>query len=400
MSSAVRTILHADLDAFFASVEQLDHPEYRDKPLLVGGTGNRGVVTAASYEARVFGCKSAMPMAVARRLCPHAIVVRGRFQRYRELSAQVFEIFERTTPIIEPLSIDEAFLDVTGSIELLGDGAQIARQIREHVNTETGLVVSVGVASSKFVAKLASDLDKPNGLRVVLPGQEAETLAPLPVGRMSGVGPSAQRRLESIGIRTIGQLAALPEQTVIDRLGSSGSTFWRRAQGTDERPVVTDRERKSIGHEQTFGVDLTDRDEIMGVLLEQCVQVARRARKAERRARGLTLKLRAPDFSTITRSTTLASATDASDVIYNAARELFLQWAQSSFHPIRLIGVSLSPLVREGESADQLDLFGRPGNEQHRLADADRAADVIAQRFGAESIRRAASLRPRKPRGE
>lgn len=393
-----RTIIHADLDAFFASVEQLDHPELRGKPVLVGGTGNRGVVTAASYEARVFGCKSAQPMAVARRLCPHAIVVKGSFARYRELSAKVFEIFERTTPVIEPLSIDEAFLDVTGSLGLLGDGRSIAQKIRREVLDETGLVVSVGVATSKFVAKVASDLDKPDGLRVVEPGTERDTLARLAVSRMFGIGPAAEKRLRAFGVRTIGDLARLPIEVASARLGSHAETVWQRANGIDSRPVVTDRERKSIGHEQTFGVDLTDRDEIMGVVLEQCAQVARRARRAERTARGVTLKLRAPDFSTITRSHTLDPPTDQTDPIYQTVRALFETWAARSFHPIRLVGVSLAPLLSRDTLSRQGGLFDQQDSAPSRLAGAERAADAIAERFGNDAIGRAASLKAKRPR--
>lgn len=396
MSDPVRTILHADLDAFFASVEQLDNPELRGRPVLVGGTGNRGVVTAASYEARAFGCKSAQPMAVARRLCPHAAVVRGSFGRYRELSSRVFEVFERVTPVIEPLSIDEAFMDATGSVRLLGGGRTIAERIRREVLDETGLVVSVGVATSKYVAKIASDMDKPDGLRVVEPGTEKATLAPLPISRMSGIGPAAERRLATLGVRTIGDLARLPLEVVSARLGSYGGKTWRRANGIDDRPVVTDHERKSIGHEQTFGVDLCERDEMLAVLLEQTRQVARRARKAGRLARGVTIKLRSPDFQTITRSHTLDPATDEADSVYAVVRALFDAWAERSFHPLRLVGVSLSPLSHRS-AGTQPGLFDELDERPGRLARAERAADAIAEKYGLTSIARASSLKhPRR----
>ncbi|MEO0512260.1 MAG: DNA polymerase IV [Planctomycetota bacterium] len=387
-----RVVLHADLDAFFASVEQLDDASLRGEPVLVGGGGRRGVVAAASYEARVFGCRSAMPTATALRLCPRARVVRPRFDRYSELSRAVFEVFETVTPTIEPLSIDEAFLDITGSVRALGPPRAIAAGLKRRVLEQTGLVVSVGVAPTKFVAKLASDLGKPDGLVVVEPDEVTQTLGPLPISRVFGIGPAAEKRLAALGVRTIGQLAALPEDVVSSRLGSGGLSAWERARGIDARPVVTDRRRKSIGHEQTFGEDLRQPDAMLAVVLEQTRQVARRLRTAERLATGLTLKLRSPDFETVTRSTTL-DPTDDTERLYAAARALFERWRSASFGPLRLIGVSLSPLVERSNA--QLGLFG--DRQERRLSAAERTADEIARRFGTDAIARAASLRPKGP---
>lgn len=389
-----RTILHADLDAFFASVEQLDNPELRGKPVLVGGTGKRAVVAAASYEARAFGCHSAMPTATALRLCPHAVVVRPSGKRYRELSNAVFEIFESVTPLVEPLSIDEAFLDVTGSIRLLGEPVGIARDIRRRVKETTGLTVSVGVAPNKFIAKLASEMDKPDGLTVIERGRVHEILDPLPVGAIFGVGKAAQERLASLGIRTIGDLRNAPDELIESRLGSFGPHAKRLASGVDDRAVVPDRTAKSVGHEQTFGDDLTDREQIRSILLAQVEQVARRLRRKQRVARTVTLKIRFGDFETITRAHSLESETNRTEDIWRAAEHIFESWASASFRPVRLIGVTTSQL--SGEEDSQLHLFGSA--ERKRESGIDKATDEIAERFGADFIRRAASMPKPKPK--
>ncbi|MEL7473433.1 MAG: DNA polymerase IV, partial [Planctomycetota bacterium] len=279
MPTVSRTILHVDMDAFFASVAQLDHPDLRGKPVLVGGTGRRGVVAAASYEARVFGCRSAMPSAVARRLCPHAVFVKGDFARYRELSDRVMSILESFTPAVQPISIDEAFLDVTGSERLFGDGETIARSIRARVHSETGLTCSVGVAPNKFLAKLGSDLNKPDGMTLITPQRVHDILDPLPVSKMMGVGPAAERRLERLGVRTIGDLRGVAPEALKATLGSYGPRLHELAHGRDERPVHADREAKTIGHEQTFGQDLTECDDVRAVMLGQCEAVGRRLRR-------------------------------------------------------------------------------------------------------------------------
>jgi DNA polymerase-4 len=391
-----RWILHADLDAFFASVEQLDDPELRGKPVLVGGAGGRGVVAAASYEARVFGCRSAMPTAVARRLCPHAVVVRPRGSRYRELSDRVFSIYERFTPLIQPLSIDEAFLDVTGSIPLLGPAVDQARSIRAGVLAETGLTVSVGVAPNKFLAKLASDLDKPDGLTVVDPDRVHEVLDPLPVSRLWGVGDAAERRLARLGLRTIGDIRSYPEEAIAQKLGDFGSHLSRLSRGEDTRPVVADREARSISHEQTFGENLTDPGEVRAVILAQAEAVARRVRKHALECRTVTVKIRFGDFQTVTRSATLDAPTGATSEIAAAARSLFESWCNepAGFRAVRLIGVSASHFVRADTSERQGGLFdaGPASRDRETEQAIDRTTDTIADKYGAGAIRRGGSL--------
>ncbi|MEO1129426.1 MAG: DNA polymerase IV [Planctomycetota bacterium] len=380
-----RWILHVDMDAFFASVEQLDDPAVRGKPVLVGFDGPRGVVAAASYEARVFGCHSAQPMAVAKRLCPHAVIKRGSRGRYSELSHRVFEILERYTPLVQPISIDEAFLDVSGSLRALGSAEDIAVGIRRDILKETGLTASVGVAPNKFLAKVASEMDKPDGLRVIPHELASEIIAPLPVGAIPGLGPRAQQRLREVGVETIGQLRDVSEDLLSQRLGSSAARFADLARGHDERPVRTDREAKSIGHERTFAEDIADPDAARQVLLRLCEDVGRRLRRKDLQARAVTIKLRYGDFETITRSHSLDDATSATDVLWQTARTLFDRWAARSFRPLRLLGVTAGRFGHES----QLGLFVKPQG-------ADKAADAVAARFGKDALVRASTLR-RKP---
>lgn len=382
--SGERHILHVDMDAFFASVEQLDRPELRGKPVLVGGTGPRGVISAASYEARVYGCRSAQPTAVARRLCPHAIVVRGDYRRYREISQQVFSLFHELTPLVQPLSIDEAFLDVTGSIALLGDPIHIATNLRRRIHQTTGVTASVGVAPNKFLAKLASDLNKPDGMTVIRPQDIEPVLGPLPVSRIFGVGPVAERRLLAIGIRTFTDLRKIDVEVLARRVGQEEADRYKRlAWGLDDRPVVPDREAKSIGQEETFGHDLTDADAVRTVLLAHAEEVGRRVRRHGQYARAVVVKIRFGDFQTITRRTTLAKPTDATRELWQAARSLFDAWAVKSFQPVRLIGMSATDFAAPD---GQLDLFAAAAQEKQRRLDA--ALDRIKDKFGDKGVRR------------
>jgi len=381
------------MDAFFASVEQRDHPELRGKPVLVGGTGQRGVVAAASYEARVFGCHSAMPSAVAKRLCPHAIFVKGSFAQYKQDSARVFEILESFTPLVQPVSIDEAFMDVTGSLGLFGSPESIAAQIRERVRQDLDLTCSVGVAPNKFLAKLGSDLNKPDGVTIITHDTVRSTLDPLPVSRLWGVGPSAERSLHRMGVRTIRDLYNQPESVLRHRLGDFGGHLWRLARGIDDRPVHTDREAKSISHEHTFAQNLEDADAVRAVLADQCEQVARRLRKHERYAKTVTVKIRFGDFETVTRSVTMESATDRTDAITNAARSLFDAWARS-FRPVRLIGAGVSNLT-EASGGD--GLFDAGVAEKQRAV--DKVSDAIAAKFGKRSVQRANALHRQERHG-
>jgi nucleotidyltransferase/DNA polymerase involved in DNA repair len=388
---STRVILHVDMDAFFASVEQLDHPEARGKPVLVGGDGPRGVVSAASYEARVFGCRSAQPMAVAKRLCPHAIVMHPRFGRYREISDRVFEILGRFTPLVEPVSVDEAFLDCTGSTRLFGDGEAIARQVRGAVRDETRLSASVGVAPNKFLAKLASDLDKPDGLTVIRPDEIDRVLAPLPVGRIWGIGGKTVERLASAGVRTIADLRHMPPQWFHNRFGQLAERIHRLAHGIDDRAVTPDSSAKSIGQEHTFGADLSDRNALREVLLAQAEQVASRLRRHRYVAQTVTVKLRYGDFETITRRRTLPGATDVTTELYAVALAIFDEWAASSFQPVRLIGMTCSHLQTER----QLELFDQP--QRQKQQHVDRALDAIRAKFGSSSIHRGGPRRTREP---
>lgn len=393
-----RAILHVDMDAFFASVEQLDDPDLRGRPVLVGGTGKRGVVAAASYEAREFGCHSAQPTAVALRLCPHAVVVKPRGGRYRELSDRVFGILGDFSPLVQPISVDEAFVDVTGSLVLFGSAVEIAETIRARIKAETGLTASVGVAPNKFLAKLASDLDKPDGMTVIEGGRVFERLDPLPVSRLWGVGPAAEKSLGRLGLRTIGDIRRTPDETMAERFGDFGRHLSRLARGEDDRPVHTDREAKSISHEQTFGVDLEDPEHVMSVLLGQCEDVGRRLRKHGRLARTVTVKIRFGDFETVTRSGSLREATDRTDSIWATAASLFDAWAGGTgasggrgFRPVRLIGAGVSHLSEAGDgAAPQLGLFD--AGEREKRARLDALTDAIADKHGVGSIRRMRSI--------
>jgi DNA polymerase-4 len=383
------------MDAFFASVEQRDNPELRGKPVLVGGSGPRGVVAAASYEARVFGCRSAMPTAVARRLCPQAIIVRGHGEAYREASDIVMAILESYSPMIQPLSIDEAFVDVTGSVRLFGDPRTIAREIKNRVFNATQLKCSVGVGPNKFIAKVASDLEKPDGLTAITAERIKDALWHLPATIIPGLGPASEVRLKRLGVRTIGELAAIDERRLTEVFGSYGQRLRAMANGIDDRPVVPDRDAKSVGHERTFGEDLREPEQVRAAMLAQAEDVARRLRRHELRARTVTLKIRYGDFETITRAHTLDAPTDSTDTLWHAAEALFDLWiAREGFKPVRLIGVSASNMGNE----TQLDLFANPETEQKR-SQVDRATDAIVNKFGKDAIRRAAA-QPRKRRDE
>ncbi len=355
-----RWILHADLDAFYASVEQLDRPELRGKPVVVGGPPeSRGVVTTASYEARPFGVRSAMPMSRALRLCPQAIRVNPRFERYAEVSRQVMTIFRSVTPIVEPLSMDEAFLDVTEQADAHGGPEALAREIKERVKAETGLTISIGVATNKTVAKIASDMQKPDGLVFVARGQEARFLAPLPVRAIWGVVPKAEKALQAAGIQTIAQLAQA-DRGLIERLfGSRGPFLQAMARGTDDRQVETYHERKSVGAENTFPRDLPDGPELRDELRRLAEGVAERLRRKGTRARTVVLKLRYSNFRTITRQRSLAEATDDTGELLAQANSL-LDAVLEEGEDLRLLGIHATNLVgevREEEAGPQLPLW-------------------------------------------
>ena len=387
-----RAIIHLDLDAFYASVEQLRRPELRGKPVVVGGISDdggrvvtaRGVVSAASYEARRFGVHSAMPLATALRLCPQAIVVPVDFRAYREKSSQVFALARTVTPLVEPLSLDEAYLDVTGSRLRLGSPEEIAARLRDEILETTGLHASFGVATTKVVAKVASDLRKPRGFVVVQPGEEAAFLAPLPVRRLPGLGPAAERALAGLGVSTLGQLAALPRDVVRRRVGEhAGASLWERAQGIDDGAVSVPGRPKSVSREETFFHDVRDRAALAQRMQHLAADVGRRLRAGEWRGRTITIKLRYSDFTTLSRQHSLAIPTDADRQIATTGMELLdTCW---SGDPVRLLGVGVSGL----EDAGQLDLFEIPAGE--RDSRVDHVLDQLRSRFGDEAVRRGAA---------
>jgi DNA polymerase-4 len=387
MPDASLTILHVDMDAFYASVEQRDRPELRGQPVIVGGVGSRGVVSAASYEARPFGVHSAMPMSAARRLCPQAAFLPPRMGYYARVSQQLRDIFLAFTPLVEPLSLDEAFLDVRGCEGLFGHAPQIARQIKGRIQAETGLTASVGVAPNKFLAKLASDLGKPDGLVVVPAGGAAAFLGPLPVGRVWGVGAKAEGRLHALGVRTVGQLAALPEKALVGHFGELGRHLWRLARGEDGRAVVPDAAAKSVSTETTFARDIGDREALRSWLLGLTDHLAGRLRHAGLRARTVEVKVRSSDFRTRQRAQALGQATNATDVLWQAARRLLDRGLTDDVLPVRLLGVGASRLTREG--VVQGDLFDGGRRKQEAL---DQTIDAIRGQFGGAAIRRGSLL--------
>ncbi|MDR0363342.1 MAG: DNA polymerase IV, partial [Planctomycetota bacterium] len=383
-----RAILHVDMDAFYASVEQLDNPEYRGKPVLVGGAADsRGVVSAASYEARPYGARSAMPMAKAIRLCPHAIIVTPpRMNRYREISDIIFAIFGRVTPLVQPVSLDEAFLDVTGCQRLHGDPVTIARRIRLSIKRETGLTASVGVASCRFVAKIASDLNKPDGLAVIPENEMLERLAPLSVSRIWGVGPVTGGKLERLGVKTIGQLREWPEDALVNALGQAGADLFRLARGIDDSSVRPDEEEKSISHETTFAKDIVDRDELETVLLGLAEKVACRLRRHALSGRVVLLKLRYDDFTMVTRRKTLHSPTCLAVTVSKVGVELLRERTEAGTRPVRLLGVGVSGFADKG---GQGGLFRNEAEDDPRVERLERTADRIREKLGKAAIQRA-----------
>jgi DNA polymerase-4 len=386
--STPRCILHVDMDAFYASVEQLDNPTLRGRPVLVGYDGPRGVVAAASYEARKFGCHSAQPMVQAKRLCPHAAICPVRFDRYHEFSDQLRGIMLDYSPLVEPISLDEAWVDVTGSLRLHGTAEHIARELKLRVREQLRLTCSVGVAPNKFLAKLASDLNKPDGLTIITPETIDTILPPLPVTRLWGVGPKTAEQLQRRGIRTIADIRRVGLPWLQQHFGESGEHYHRLAYGIDDRNVSPDGDAKSIGQEETFGVDLVHLDEIRSVLLAQVEHVAARVRRHHRRAGAVSLKIRFGDYKTITRSATLREPTDETNELWHAAKDLLEKWASESFAPVRLIGVQASALTGEDP---QLALFTDASSQKRQ--NVDRVVDTINERFGNPTVFRGARKR-------
>lgn len=381
-----RVILHVDMDAFYASIEQRDDPELRGKPVVVGGA-SRGVVAAASYESRVFGIRSAMPMAEARRRCPDLIRVAPRMAHYQAVSREIFGVFKEFTPLVEGLSLDEAFLDVTSSRRLFGNGRNIAVAIKNRVRERTGLTASVGVATNKLIAKIASDLDKPDGLVVVAEDRVHDVLDPLPVSVIPGIGKQTLSRLHAIGVRTIAELRCAPDRELEPVFGRFTRKTRERASGIDDRPVVASRAEKSISNEQTYDTDLCDRRDLQRQLLRLTERTASRLRKAALCAGTVQVKIRQSDFKTFTRQKRLRPPGNGTDQIYAVARELLDAWLNGNPDArIRLLGVGCSSLA----PAEQPDLFGNADTSP--ASDFDRTVDEIRDRFGSDSVTRARTL--------
>lgn len=381
-------ILHCDLDAFFASVEQLDNPSLRGKPVVVGGDiHSRGVVSTCSYEARKFGIRSAMPAAQAYRLCPRAVFLPVNMSRYLEISKRVFSILSRYSPIIEIVSIDEAFLDISGCSRLYGSPEKIGCLIKEQVYSELGLTISVGISYNKFLAKLASDMDKPDGLRIITESQALELLRPLPVWRIWGIGQKTQQRLDRMGINTIGDIQDLPPGWLEDKLGSAGRLFWELAHGIDRRAVEPGRERKSLGREETFPQDINDITYLEKLIAQFAAELCKTLRREELLAASITIKLRYSNFKTITRSKSITPCN--SDIIVTQIADELLHHSYNNKQPLRLFGLSLGHLSPTSD-LEQGSLFGPQFNTDHN--NIDRLMDEIRERFGPEAINRASLL--------
>ncbi len=377
-----RWILHVDMDAFYAAIEQRDHPAYRGKPLMVGSPPDRrGIIATCSYEARKFGVHSAMPSRTAGKLCPHGIFVPPDMKKYSSESKLIMAILGDFTPQLEPISVDEAFLDVSSVRNLLGDAVNIARRIKERIHRERNLTASIGVAPNKFLAKLASDLEKPDGLTVITDENKLAILAPLSVGKLWGVGEVTRQRLESHGLKTIGDIRKAGVPSLRSLLGNQAEHLHQLSLGNDAREVETESNAKSIGSENTFDVDTADEKTLRKTLLEQADEIASELRSENTAARTITLKLRYSDFTTITRRITLDSPTQDDVTIYDRALALF-HAEKTGDKKIRLIGISTSGFA---PPASQLDLFDTSSEKKQRLA---KAVDTIRAKHGTKSIGR------------
>jgi DNA polymerase-4 len=379
-------ILHIDMDAFYASVEQLDNPWLRRKCVMVGGSSNRGVVMAASYEARKFGVRSATPVFKAREMCPEGVFIPPRMKRYKEVSNMIMAVLREFTPRVEGVSIDEAYVDISGSERLHGDPEKVAMAIKREIKQTTHLTCSVGVAPGKFLAKVASDLDKPDGLTIIRPGDVQQFITTLPVQKVPGVGKKTYRHLESMGVKTLGDVKKFPEKLLLDRLGKFGSRLIALSNGLDHSEVTPHAPHKSVSSERTLGEDTDDKKLLNTYLLKQAEEVARQLRKAEVKARTITLKLKYSDFKQLSRSKTIALPTQSSKAIYRHASQMLEDCRLVK--KVRLVGVGTSGF-KSGEIPIQLDLFDHQEVNDSSWTRIDRTLETITERFGKEAIRRA-----------
>jgi DNA polymerase IV len=387
-----KKIIHIDMDAFYASVEQHDNPALQGRPVIVGGDPEkRGVVSAASYEARTYGVHSAMPSSQARRLCPQGVFLPVRMHRYREVSGQIFRLLREYTPLVEPLSLDESFLDVTGSEKLFGPAPQIAKEVKRRIRETTGLTASAGIAPNKFLAKIASDYRKPDGLVEVKPEEVQGFLRELPISKLWGVGKATEEVLKGMGILKVGQLALFPAEKIERRLGKFGLELMALARGEDDRPVSPESEAKSVSQEETFTPDLENLEQMKRVLLDQAEQVGWELRKQKLKGSTVTVKVRYPDFTLITRSLTLPFPTDQGIEIYQTAMKL-LPRTEALQRRARLLGVGISNFIHR-DDPEQYLLFGSRREKTERSV---QAMDRIWERFGPEAIKRASLLEKKK----
>lgn len=385
-------IIHADMDAYYASVEIRDRPELAAKPVAVGGAAEgRGVISAANYVARKYGVHSALPTVTAKRLCPELVLLPGRMDLYVAISQQIRDIFQHFTPLIEPLSLDEAFLDVTASEKLFGSAENIGRQIKREVKEQLQLVVSIGIAPNKFIAKIASDIDKPDGFVYVPQDKVREFLDPLPIKRIWGVGKVTEKNLHARGIYRVRDLRLQSRESLQQRLGEHGIHLWELANSIDSRPVVSDYDAKSISHEVTFAQDIEDKEILLSKLLLLTEQVSRRLRRHDYQGRTVQLKIRYTDFTTVTRAHTLDHATNTTNEIWQAVKTLFLTRLPKNLPPVRLIGMGVSGFDQDFQP-EQQDLFAGYAEKQ-KEKEIDRMADAIKEKFGANAIHRAGTYK-------
>ncbi len=379
-------ILHIDMDAFYASVEQLDSPWLKGKCVIVGGTSNRGVVSAASYEARKYGVHSAMPIFQAKQKCPDGIFIPPRMQRYKEVSRKVMAILKEFTPLVEPVSIDEAYLDISDSSKRHGDPEDIALQIKAKIKESVTLTCSIGVSPLKFLAKIASDMNKPDGLTVILPDDVPRFIETLPIQKVPGVGKKTYRQLELMGIKTLGDINRFPKQTLLDRMGKFGKRLLKLAAGIDQSEVTPYSRHKSVSSERTLSRNTGDKEVLKQYLLKQADEVARHMRKSATRGKTITLKLKHADFKQITRSTTIGIPTQSSKTIFRCASQLLDDYQLTQ--KIRLIGVGVSGFA-SSDTPVQLELFDQNNNSGKNWESVDRTVEKISEKFGSDAIKRA-----------